>query len=194
MKKSLSKRLVFGTPTGWAGLYGFFLLTFFILWVPSTGYSSIVLPKHRLWVGATGLFLLGLVPLVLLQRRAGRLDFSRWSVQDRLPLCLAAGLLVLFCLSAAASSYPSVVWLGNRRHEGFLTLFLYLAVFSSMALWGKLRPAHAIGAALSAFLICALVLVQFFGYNPLGLYPEGLGFHDRGLRAPSATRICSPRA
>ena len=182
MKKSLSKRLVFGTPTGWAGLYGFFLLTFFILWVPSTGYSSIVLPKHRLWVGATGLFLLGLVPLVLLQRRAGRLDFGRWSVQDRLPLCLAAGLLVLFCLSAAASSYPSVVWLGNRRHEGFLTLFLYLAVFSSMALWGKLRPAHAIGAALSTFLICALVLVQFFGYNPLGLYPEGLGFHDRGLR------------
>ncbi len=75
MKKSLSKRLVFGTPTGWAGLYGFFLLTFFILWVPSTGYSSIVLPKHRLWVGATGLFLLGLVPLVLLQRRAGRLEF-----------------------------------------------------------------------------------------------------------------------
>ena len=77
MKKSLSKRLVFGTPTGWAGLYGFFLLTFFILWVPSTGYSSIVLPKHRLWVGATGLFLLGLVPLVLLQRRAGRLDLCR---------------------------------------------------------------------------------------------------------------------
>lgn len=44
------------------GIYGFFLLTVFILWVPSSGYQNIVWPKHPLFLWATALFVLGLVP------------------------------------------------------------------------------------------------------------------------------------
>lgn len=58
MKQALSKLRILATPEGWTGTYGLFLLTVFILWVPSDGYAGIVLPKHRLFLWATGLFLL----------------------------------------------------------------------------------------------------------------------------------------
>lgn len=181
MRGVFSKGRPLASPVSWTGIYGFFLLTVFILWVPSSGYQNIVWPKHLLFLWATALFVLGLVPMVLIQKARQSLP-ERWTGADRLPLCLAAGLLLLFLLSALASPYPDVVWLGNRRYEGFLTLALYLVIFISAALWGRLGPLHVAGTALSALLVSALVLAQFLGKNPLGLYPPGLGFHDRGLK------------
>ena len=181
MKQALSKLRILATPEGWTGTYGLFLLTVFILWVPSDGYADIVLPKHRLFLWATGFFLLALAPMALWRwwKQAPGLRCT-WS--QRLPFCFAAGLLVLFYLSAVASAYPGTAWLGNRRNEGFLTLALYLAVFAAAACWAAPGALHAGGASVAALLVAALVLVQFLGYNPLGLYPQGLGFHDRGLR------------
>lgn len=181
MKQALSKLRILATPEGWTGTYGLFLLTVFILWVPSDGYANIVLPKHRLFLWATGFFLLALAPMALWRwwKQAPGLGCT-WS--QRLPFCFAAGLLVLFYLSAVASAYPGTAWLGNRRNEGFLTLALYLAVFAAAACWAAPGALHTGGASVAALLVSALVLVQFLGYNPLGLYPQGLGFHDRGLR------------
>lgn len=181
MKNAFSKLKPLASPVGWTGTYGFFLLTVFVLWVPPSGYQNLVLPKHRLFLWATVLFVLALVPMALSQRARRSLP-GRWTGSDRLPLCLAAGLLFLFLLSALASPYPSAVWLGNRRYEGFLTLALYLIIFGSAALWGKLGTIHAAGTAVSALLISGLVLAQFLGQNPLGLYPQGMGFHDRGIQ------------
>ena len=139
MRGVFSKGRPLASPVSWTGIYGFFLLTVFILWVPSSGYQNIVWPKHLLFLWATALFVLGLVPMVLIQKARQSLP-ERWTGADRLPLCLAAGLLLLFLLSALASPYPDVVWLGNRRYEGFLTLALYLVIFISAALWGRLGP------------------------------------------------------
>ena len=124
MRGVFSKGRPLASPVSWTGIYGFFLLTVFILWVPSSGYQNIVWPKHLLFLWATALFVLGLVPMVLIQKARQSLP-RRWTGADRLPLCLAAGLLLLFLLSALASPYPDVVWLGNRRYEGFLTLALH---------------------------------------------------------------------
>ena len=139
MRGVFSKGRPLASPVSWTGIYGFFLLTVFILWVPSSGYQNIVWPKHLLFLWATALFVLGLVPMVLIQKARQSLP-RRWTGADRHPLCLAAGLLLLFLLSALASPYPDVVWLGNRRYEGFLTLALYLVIFISAALWGRLAP------------------------------------------------------
>lgn len=181
MRQALSKLRVLATPERWTGAYGLFLLTVFILWIPSGGYSDIVLPKHRLFLWVTGIFLLALAPMALWRwwKQASGLR-DTWT--QRLPFCFAAGLLVLFYLSAVASAYPGTAWLGNHRNEGFLTLALYLAVFAAAACWGSPGALHAGGASVAALLVFLLVLVQFLGYNPLGLYPQGLGFHDRGLR------------
>lgn len=181
MQKFLPTRKAHLTPTNWSGLYALFLLTVFILWVPRSGYSSIVLPKHQLFVSATAAFLAGLLPLIFL-RRHQKIFPTLQTCRDVLPFCLAGILLLLFLLSALTSAYPEVVWLGNRRKEGFLTLALYLLIFSAAALWGRLRRIHTICAAAAALTVSALCVVQFLGYNPLNLYPAGLGFHDRGLQ------------
>lgn len=85
MRGVFSKGRPLASPVSWTGIYGFFLLTVFILWVPSSGYQNIVWPKHLLFLWATALFVLGLVPMVLIQKARQSLP-ERWTGADRLPL------------------------------------------------------------------------------------------------------------
>lgn len=163
------------TRRGILAAYGLCLLTVFVLWTPPQGYRNIVLPKHLLFLGLTGLLLLD---LAVTKGKPGPVR--------PLPLALAGGLLGLILLSAAVSDYPEVVWLGNHRWEGALTWALYLGVFAAAALWGRLGDVHAMGTAVTSVLMLLLAAAQFLGYNPLGLYPEGLTFHDRELRYSGA--------
>ena len=162
------------TPERLTGLYALFLLTVFVLWTPATGYSPIVAPKHRLFLISAGVYFLGLGAVCLYRRQ--------WPQVPKTVLWLTVGLALWFLLSSLLSEYPELVWLGDRRREGFLTLFLYLAIFLAMAAFGKLGRLHAYGAAVTGVLLFVLILPQFLGYNPLNLYPEGLCFHDRGAR------------
>lgn len=155
----------------WTGLYGFLMLTLFVLWVPRSGYTNMVAPKHALFLGLTLSYLLA-APLQRRPQFRGK----------ALPLALAGALILVFFLSALASPYQNVVWLGNRRNEGFLTLSLYLLIFAGTCLWGRLERPHALGTAVVSALLFVMIFLQFLGYNPLGMYPQGLGFHDRGLR------------
>ena len=162
------------TPERLTGLYALFLLTAFVLWTPATGYSPIVAPKHRLFLISAGVYFLGLGAVCLYRRQ--------WPQVPKTVLWLTGGLALWFLLSSLLSEYPELVWLGDRRREGALTLFLYLAIFLAMAAFGKLGRLHAYGAAVTGVLLFILILPQFLGYNPLNLYPEGLCFHDRGAR------------
>lgn len=166
------KNLVKGLRSRWTGLYALLMLTVFVLWVPGSGYTNMVAPKHALFLGLTALYLLGAPFQVPPRLERGK----------RLPLALAGALLLVFLAASLASPYQDVVWLGNRRNEGFVTLALYLLIFAGACLWGGVGKPQALGTALAACLMLLVVLLQFLGHNPLGLYPEGLGFHDRGLR------------
>lgn len=170
-------------PRLWSGCYALAMLTLFVLWVPRAGYADITLPKHRLFLLVTGLYLSGLLlwTLARLRYRRRRPAARDRSVLTWMRLGLLAGLLLLFFLSALTSSYPQVAWLGNRRHEGFLTLALYLLIFGAMACWGGLYRRHALAAGAAGVAVSLLVLLQFLGYNPLQLYPGSYTFHDRGL-------------
>ena len=72
-----------------------------------------------------------------------------------------------------SSGQLTVLW-GAVRYEGLLTQSCYVAVFLLMSLIRvKLRP--VLEAAGAAVLICTgVAALQYTGYNPLGLYPEGL--------------------
>lgn len=172
LKKAVSRAL---TPENWAGLFALFLMSAFILWVPETGYSSIVGPKHNLFLLSCAVFFPVLLGLMLRKREKPKKG-------QLICLALAGGLLILFLLSSVLSQYQDTVWLGARRHEGFLTLALYLLLFSAMALWGKVGRAHFIVISLTSILVFALAAMQFAGKNPLNLYPNDLTFHDRNLR------------
>lgn len=189
MKKSkTTARSALFTPKGITGLYGLFMLTGFLLWAPKTGYQRIVDPKHKLFLISFGVFL-GLLALAFVFRtvtsKKQRCRFpaapSPFSAL-KLPLFLALGLTLWFFLSSLCSSYPEAVWLGSKRNEGFFTLLIYLLIFALCALFWNPGKVHRWGAALSGMLIFFMVLAQFLGFNPLGLYPGELTFHHRGLR------------
>lgn len=171
-------------PRYWSGGYALAMLTLFVLWVPRAGYANITLPKHWLFLLLTGIFLAGLLLWNLIWlcfRRRLLQTIPGRSFPARFQLGLVAGLLLLFFLSALFSSYPQVAWFGNRRHEGFCTLALYLLIFASMARWGRLQRIHALAAAAAGVAVSLIVIAQFWGYNPLHLYPGDYGFHDRRL-------------
>jgi len=99
---------------------------------------------------------------------------------------LGLGYLAWVSLSAAfgalsgqlnANGQPVVLW-GAVRYEGLLTQGCYVAVFLLMSLIRvRLRP--VLEAAGAAMLICfGLAALQYAGFNPLGLYPEGLNISN----------------
>ncbi len=162
------------SPQKWASLWLLFFTTVFILWVPATGYRSIVGPKHILFLGASGIFLLGCIPAL---RRRPRLTKMEW-----LPFLFAGAFLVMALLSALNSQYTELVWWGNRRNEGFLTLAVYMLLFCAMALWGEMGKEQKIGLGITGIVTFVIVCLQFFQLNPLHLFPEDLRFHDRSLK------------
>jgi len=94
----------------------------------------------------------------------------------------AAAFAAVCVVSAILSPYRDSVLLGGKRQEGVLTLLLYAAAFFLAAHSGGIKRSHVmcLGAAVC---VCAVVsTLQFFGKNPLSLYPEGLGFHDRYIK------------
>lgn len=66
-----------------------------------------------------------------------------------------------------------VWWMGALRYEGLATQLCYGLICSVMALRPlRLKPVlHAAAAALMIFF--AVVMMQYAGLNPLGLFPEG---------------------
>lgn len=163
-------------PVLWTGAYGLFLLTAFLLWVPSSGYKNIVDPKHTLFLISAGVFfavLAVLLPGGQLPKRKKTL----WAVTGA-----AAGLWVWLLLSSLLSPHQDLVWWGSSRNEGFWTYTVYIGIFISGAWLLEMGKFHTWGAAITALITLFLVIFQFTGHNPLSLYPGELTFHDRGLR------------
>ena len=82
-------------------------------------------------------------------------------------------------VSTLVSPWRQEAFLGGPRDEGLLTITLYAAAFLALSCFsvpGK-RMLQVFAAAIT--LNCLVALLQFMGLNPLGLYPEGLGWADR---------------
>ena len=80
-------------------------------------------------------------------------------------------------LSAACSEYEGV-WLGLSRYEGLAFILVCVAVYWAVSAYGRWdhRLLILLGAVL--FINVVLGLLQYAGANPLGLFPEGVDFHD----------------
>ena len=153
--------------------------------------AGLVLPGLRGYTAAgrsaflfcTGLSLCYLAALVLaaaemaLTGGAGLRELLR-------PLTRLGGSRVCFllyaawaALSAACSEYEGV-WLGLGRYEGLLFILVCVAVYWAVSSYGRWddRLLALLGAVLFFNLI--LGLLQYAGMNPLGLFPEGVDFHD----------------
>lgn len=164
-------------PEWLAALMGSLWLTFFPLWQDGS-FSRITKAKlngmHLLSCIMVGMLLLALLLLL----------FSHRQTLLRLHPCqlLALGYFLWVALSTWQGRLTNqlnangdrAVWLGALRHEGLQTQLFYALIFLCMSF---LRPRLDILVHLAAgalILLFAVVLLQYAGHNPLGLFPSGL--------------------
>ena len=159
---------------GVTDVYLALMLSVFLLWPGTDGYTKITAAKYRLFLILTIGYcatnaLLYLELLVMRQIRT--VPFRELLRAVRPAEWLMLGYVLCSLLSSLLSPWRKDTWIGLFRREGFLTLALYGVIF---LLLGRLaRPKKwlldVFGAAMS--LCCLLSLWQLAGGNPLGLYP-----------------------
>lgn len=66
------------------------------------------------------------------------------------------------------------VLFGSKRYEGLITQLCYCVIFFAMARKKPNRKVIEIGCTLGLLLYGFIVFLQYAGYNPFGLFPEGL--------------------
>ena len=107
------------------------------------------------------------------------------SGNDASPAFASAALLLwlgLALISGLASPFGSDVWLGQGRGGGLPALLLYAALLFACQAWAQPGKAELWAAAAALLLLEIIALLQLNGGNPLGLYPNGWGYADHGLR------------
>lgn len=90
-------------------------------------------------------------------------------------------LLVYWLLSVASTVFsvaPRTAFLGGTRSEGLVTITAYCFCALFVSLYHKLESwlVWLIGAVFTIESI--FVIAQLLGYNPLGLYPQGMTYYD----------------
>ncbi len=145
------------------------------------GYSNITQPKARFFYYATAVWFacaLLLVGLAALRREGFRpaLRPVHWAM---------AAFLLLSALSALLSPWWDNTLLGSPaatdkpRYDGFLTLAYYGAIFFGVSLLARPKRSYIWVMAGAAALCCLVAALQLFGFDPLGLYPEGTNYYDK---------------
>ena len=159
------------------------MLSVFLLWPGTAGYTAITAAKYRLFLILTLAYCAGLLLLYLelLAAQQLRLHPVKAFLRGvRLPEWLMTGYVLCSFIATILSPWRTDAWLGLTRCEGFLTLALYAAVFVLLGRFARPKKwlLDVFGAGMS--LCCLLALWQLAGGNPLGLYPEGLRYSDAG--------------
>ena len=146
--------------------------TVFLLGFGPAGYRQITGAKLILFYAVWGSFLAALGICAL----RGRLRLLRRPGPTQV-LVLLYWLASL--VSALLSPWRQEALLGGPRDEGLLTITLYAAAFLALSCWSVPGERMLQVFAAAVTLNCLAALLQFMGLNPLGLYPEGLGWADR---------------
>ena len=127
-------------------LYLCLMLTVFLLWPGTSGYAQIAEAKYRLFLWLTGgycaLSVLLWLELALIRRTA---SFARPSLAEWLLL----GYLLCSLIACLLSPWREETWLGGARHEGLLTIALYVLSFCLVRRFA--RPA-ALGLAVAVWM------------------------------------------
>lgn len=148
-------------------LYACAMVSVLYLFLPFGGYGRMMEGKYVCFLALT----LGYLAVMAV---AAPLERPRMTAMRR----CAAAYLACSALSALCSPYGARTLLGGPRREGLVAAALYVAVFFCLS--GHLRAdRRLLCLSAAAVTLCdALVLAQTAGYDPLRLYPAGLGYGD----------------
>ena len=158
------------------------MLSIFLLYFGSNGYAGISDGKWVLFLLLSAGYLGALLVIRLELLLIGALSISNprfvWK-SFNLPqkaLCL---LWLCSAISTVLSDNRTTAFFGTSRHEGLLTITLYIGCCLMVSLHGKLGRWMLWLFASAISLNCILALLQLAGYNPWRLYPEGMNYYDK---------------
>lgn len=159
-------------------IYVCFTITVFSLFC-FPNYSSITEWKFKVFFWSTliyfALLVFGSLELRLVGSTADAPNFYR--LRSVVFFALMSYLL-LAVLSFAFSEHRSSALFGGGKFDGLLSILLYFLSFTLVVCFGRLKCLHIIALIPVVLLNFVLILLQFFGFNPLSLYPDGMNYHD----------------
>ena len=176
-KKSKENKIISAVTS----IYVMLMCSIYLLYPGTGGYEHITQSKFVLFTvltaGYVGISLLLRLELVVV----GAAESGGFkNVIQRMPPVgwLMLGYAVITVVSALCSEYRSLAVWGGVRREGAVTIVLYVlcAVFIAISYVPSWKHIAVFAAAVS--LNCILAFIQIAGYNPFGLYPEGMSYAD----------------
>lgn len=158
------------------------MLGVFPLFVGFEGYDNGTASKF--WFFAVATCVWAVIAGALLV--CGLLAGERYRTEIR-PAHLAIGVfLAIGAVSAAASEYGAVCLVGANRYDGYLTTLLYGLIFYGVSMLGRPRRRYVWALGISSGICCAIAVLQLFGLDPLGFYPDGTNYYDKFIAYNSA--------
>ncbi len=154
-------------------IYLYFLIGFFPLVFSSDGFLNIFATKRFFFVTATLIYLTAITVLCIIKRHRPRLGTPHYFA-----LCY----LGITVISALISEHFPKTLLGASRFEGLFTVFLYVAIFICISLFGSVSNGMQYTLMGSSFIFGVTCVLQLQGLDPFGLYPNNLTFFDGGVK------------
>ena len=164
-------------------VYLVLLMTVLVFAVSPGGYLEINEVKKAVFYWLCGGYvsltvLLYAEELLIGRRRAAELQEAAASSSWTIKMLLVY--LVLTLLSAFFSPHGKISWLGATRSEGAVTIGIYVLSALMVSCFGRAKQWHLHLLAATVAVQSAICILQLNGGNPLGLYPEGVGWADAG--------------
>lgn len=165
------------------------MLTVFLFFCGSSGYQEITAAKFRivciLCGGYAAVMALAAVESLIVGTVKLRSPVVMWKAANwgqRLVVAYVA----LTWVSALLSDYFPDTLIGVSRYEGALTITLYGVCFLLVSVFGRTGKWQLWLLGVVTTLFSVLCLVQMAGFNPFGLYPDGLGYGDAYIKYAGA--------
>ena len=178
MKKSTKKGQ--GVCSLITSIYLAALLCLYFLYT-GNGYQMLTVQKWHLYLWLTGTYaaaILLLRPSLALIGEAPVPTPGRAWVMLTMPHKLILFYFFATALSAWLSEYRSTALWGSGRCEGFAAIALYCLSFLFVSAYAQPRRWMLWLFAAAVSVNCVICLIQFAGYNPFHLYPEGMNYYD----------------
>ena len=155
--------------------YILLMLGAFPLFTGLQGYNAVTASKYWFFTVATCVW--AAAALVLLV--CGLIRGERYSLDVRPVHVAIAVFLAVGGVSACLSEYGTVVLTGSNRYDGYLTTLMYGLIFFGVSQLARPRRRYAWALGLSAFVCCAIAILQLMGFDPLWFYPDGTNYYDK---------------
>lgn len=161
-------------------IFIYVMLTIFILYCGSSGYSGMFETKFNIFCCICGGYvivtLLLLVELVVI----GHIKFEPTQLIKNMdfPQKLAIVYLIFTWLSAIISPYFPDTLFGVSRYEGAITISIYCLVFVLVSYFGKITKQMIYVFSGTVTIFSVICILQIQGLNPFMFYPEGYNYND----------------